>query len=104
MVASSSPDRMGHDGQMSQRSLLLAVAVVSVALVVAAGLTRTTYPAAGGEQPCPDRVWLSAFQGTGEDRSTPQGVCTAQSQERLFLVSAALMGLVLISGLLSRRD
>ena len=95
---------MGDDGQMSQRTVLLAVAVVSVALVVAAGLTRMTYPAAGGEAPCPDRVWRSALQGAGEDRSTPEGVCTAQSQERLFLVAAALMGLVLISGLLSRRE
>lgn len=89
---------------MSQRRLLTVVAVVSVALVVAAALTRTTYPVAGGEALCPDRVWRSALQGTGEDRTTPEGVCTARSQERLFLVAAALMGLVLISGILSRRD
>lgn len=95
---------MRDDGQMSQRSLLVAVAVVSVALVVAAGLTRASYPVAGGEAPCPDRVWRSALQGTGEDRSTPQGVCTARSQERLFMAAAALMGLILISGILHRRD
>ena len=95
---------VGDDGQMTQRSVLIAVAVVAVVLVVAAGLTRATYPAAGGEAPCPDRVWRSALQGTGEDRSTPRGLCTAQSQERLFMVSAGLMGLVLISGLLHRRD
>jgi hypothetical protein len=89
---------------MSQRQLLTVVAVVSVALVVAAGLTRMSYPVAGGEAPCPDRVWRSAFQGTGEDRSTSQGYCTAESQERLFVVAAALMGLVLISGILRRRE
>ena len=89
---------------MSQRRLLIGVAVVSVALVVAAGLTRLTYPAAGGDAPCPDQAWRSALQGTGEDRSSPEGICTAQSQERLFLVAAALMGLVLVSGLLSRRE
>lgn len=83
--------------------LLVAVAVVGVVLVVAVGLTRASYPVpGGGEAACPDRVWRSALQGTGEDRSTPQGICTAQSQERLFSVAAGLMGLVLISGLLDR--
>ena len=84
--------------------LLVAAAVVSVVLVVAVGLTRASYPAAGGQVRCPDPVWQSAVQGTGEDRSTPQGICTAESQQRLFTVGAALMGLVLISGLLARRD
>lgn len=82
--------------------LLVLVALVSIVLVVAVGLTRATYPVPGGEASCPDRVWRSALQGTGEDRSTPQGICTAESQQRLFSVAAGLMGLVLISGLLDR--
>lgn len=84
--------------------LLAAAAVVCVALVVAVSLTRASYPVAGGEARCPDPVWRSAVQGTGEDRSTPEALCTAESQQRLFAVAAALMGLVLISGLLARRD
>ena len=89
---------------MTTRRILVAAAVVSVLLVVAAGVTRASYPTADGDTTCPDRVWRSALQGTGEDRATPDGLCTAASQERLFAVAAALMGLVLISGLLSRRD
>ena len=89
---------------MTSRRILLAVGVVSLLLVLAAGSTRASYPTASGEADCPDRVWRSALQGTGEDRGTPQDLCTAASQERLFVVAAALMGLVLISGLLSRRD
>lgn len=78
------------------------VVVVSVALLLAASLTRASYPTAGGDVRCADPVWRSAVQGTGEDRSTPEAVCTAESQQRLYAVAAALMGLVLISGLLSR--
>ena len=84
--------------------LLVGVAVVSVLLVVAVGLTRVSYPVDGGTARCPDPVWRSAVQGTGEDRGTVEGLCTAESQQRLFTVAAALMGLVLISGLLARRD
>lgn len=83
--------------------LLVPVALLSIVLVVAVGSMRASYPVPGGEAACPDRVWRSAVQGTGEDRSTPRGICTAQSQERLFAVAAGVMGLVLISGLLERR-
>jgi hypothetical protein len=84
--------------------LLVVVAVVSVALVVAVGLTHASYPVRGGEARCPDPVWRAALQGTGEDRSTPEGICTAESQWRLYAVGAGLMGLVIVSGLLHRRE
>lgn len=86
---------------MPSRRLLMVVAAVSVLLVVAAGASRTTYEAGGVQVECPDRVWSSALQGLTDRDPDP---CAAAAQSRLFSVAAALMGLVLISGLLSRRE
>lgn len=85
---------------MSSPRLLAAAAVVSVVLLVAIGSSRATV---NGE-PCPDRVWKAAVQGLTSEPGDPGQPCAAASQERVFAVAAALMGLVLISGLLSRRD
>ena len=89
---------------MTTRRILLAVATVSAVLLVAIGAGRASYPTADGERPCPDRVWKSAVQGLTDDATDPFYTCTAQSQQRVFAVAAALMGLVLISGILARRD
>lgn len=86
---------------MPSRRLLAVVAVLSVVLVVAAGATRISYEVDGREVACPKRVWSSALESlTDRDRDP----CAAGAQSRLFAVAAGLMGLVLISGLLSRRD
>ena len=84
---------------MISRRLLIAVAVVSVVLLVAIGASR---PEVGGV-PCPDRVWKAAAEGLAAEPGDPGHACAVASQERVFAVAAALMGLVLISGLLSRR-
>lgn len=89
---------------MTSRRLLAAVAALSVVLLVAIGSSRVSYPTADGEQPCPDRVWKAAATGLGDDASDPFYACTAESQERVFAVAGGIMGLVLISGILSRRD
>lgn len=86
---------------MPSRRLLALVAVVAVALVVAVGAARTTYVVDGREVPCPERVWSTALQSLTEREPGP---CAADAQSRLYAVAAGLMGLVLISGLLSRRD
>lgn len=82
---------------MSPRRLLWLVAAVSLVLVVAVG---ASYPSAGGSR-CPERVWSTALDGLTDAAPTP---CAAQAMERVYAVGAGLMGLVLISGLLSRRD
>lgn len=89
--------------RMSSRRVLVLVAVVSVLLVVAIGASRVTYEVNGVEVACPDRVWSSAVKGIADDSSDPGYACTVESQQRLFAVAAGLMGLVMISGLLSRR-
>lgn len=85
---------------MTSRRLLAAVAVLSLLLVVAIGSSRASV---AGES-CPDRVWQEAAQGLTDQPGDPGYACARASQERLFAVAAGLMGLVLISGLLSRRD
>lgn len=85
---------------MTPRRILIAVAAISVLLLVAIGSSR---PSVEG-QPCPDRVWKAAAQGLADDASEPLYACTAQAQERVFAVAGGIMGLVLISGILSRRD
>lgn len=87
---------------MTPRRLLVLVAVVSTVLVLAAGLSRASYSVGGVEQPCPERVWSAALDGLTTPRGEPVDPCAAASQARLFTVGAALMGLVLISGLLGR--
>ena len=84
---------------MSNRRLLIAVAVVSAVLLVAIGASRVSV---GGE-PCPDRVWKAAAEGLAAEPGDPGYACAVESQQRVFAVAAGLMGLVLISGLLSRR-
>lgn len=87
---------------MPTRRLLLALAAaVSVVLVVAVGSMRTTYVAGGQEVPCPERVWSAALSSLTEQEPGP---CAAAAQNRMYGVMAGLMGLVLVSGLLSRRD
>ncbi len=86
---------------MPSRSLLAVVAVLSVVLVVATGATRISYDVDGREVACPERVWSAALEGLTDRDPDP---CAAGAQSRLFAVAAGLMGLVLISGLLSRRD
>ena len=85
---------------MTTRRILSVAAAVSVLLLVAIGASR---PTVGGE-PCPDRVWRAAVTGLGDDSGDPYYACTAASQERVFAVAGGLMGLVLISGVLARRD
>ena len=81
---------------MTPRRLLWLVAAVSVVLVVVVG---ASYPRAGGSR-CPDRVWSAALDGLTDRAPEP---CAAQAIDRIYAVGAGLMGLVLISGLLSRR-
>ena len=79
---------------MPLRRVLWIVAAVSVVLVVAVG---ASYPGEG----CPDRGWSAALDGLTGQAPEP---CAARAMDRLYAVAAGLMGLVLISGLLSRRD
>ena len=85
---------------MTARRLLAAVAVVSVVLVVAIGASRVSI----GGQPCAERVWKAAVEGLTDRPGDPRYACSRESQERLFAVAAGLMGLVLVSTLLNRRD
>ncbi len=78
------------------------MAAVSAVLVLVAGASRATYVVGGVEQTCPERVWSAALEGLTAARGEPVDACAAASQRRLFTVSFALMGLVLVSGLLSR--
>jgi len=89
----------GDTGGVTSRRLLVAVAAISVVLLVAIGSSRATVDGT----PCPDRVWKSATQGLTAQPGDPGYACAAASQQRVFAVAAGLMGLVLISGLLSRR-
>lgn len=82
---------------MPPNRLLLLVAVVSVVLVVAVG---ASYPSVDGVR-CPERVWSAALDGLADQAPEP---CAAQSMHRVYTVAAALMGMVIISGLLSRRS
>lgn len=81
---------------MPLRRLALLAGVLSLLLVVAVG---ASYPTAGGTR-CPDRTWTAALDGLTDRAPQP---CAAQAMERVYAVGAGLMGLVLISGLLSRR-
>lgn len=85
---------------MSRTVLLLVAGVVGVVLVLAAGLSRVSYSVDGREVRCPDRVFSSAVASLTDRNPDP---CAAAAQERIYAVSAALLGLVLVSGLLSRR-
>jgi hypothetical protein len=91
---------VGEDGKVSSRLLLSVVAVISLVLVVAVGLSRPSYTVGGAQVTCPERNFSAAAKGLLDKE---RDACTAQAQERLFAVAASLMGLVLISGLLSRR-
>ena len=85
---------------MSSRVLLSAATAVGILLVVVAGLSRVSYDAGGEQVQCPDRVFSSALESL-TDRAPD--ACAAAAQDRIYGVAASLMGLVLISGLLSRR-
>ncbi len=87
---------------MTSRRLLVIAAVVGVALVLVAGASRASYSVGGVEQPCPERVWSAALDGLGTPRGEPVDACAAASRDRLYTVAIALMGLVLVSGLLAR--
>ena len=88
---------------MTSRRLLVLVGVVAVVLVAAISLSRVTYEVDGVEVSCPERVGVAAAKGLTDDSGDPGYACTLESQQRLFAVAAGVMGLVLISGLLSRR-
>jgi hypothetical protein len=79
------------------RRLVWIVSVVAVLLVVAIGASHPTVDGAR----CPERVWSAALEGLTDRTPEP---CAAQALERIYAVGAGLMGLVLISGLLARRD
>ena len=87
---------------MTSRGLLVLVAAVSALLLLAAGASRVSYSAGGIEQPCPERVWSTALDGLSTPRGEPVDACAAAARDRLFPVAIALMGLVLVSGLLAR--
>ena len=78
---------------MSPRRLVWLVVAVSVVLVVAVGASS---PGEGCAQP----TWSAALDGLTDQ--APEA-CAARALDRLYAVGAGLMGLVLISGLLSRR-
>jgi len=104
LPAGRAPPDGGHDGRVTPRRLLPLVAVIGLLLVVAVGAGRASYDVGDGEARCPERVWSSAWKGLTADRDDPGYACAVASQERLYAVAAGVMGLVLISGLLSRRD
>lgn len=81
---------------MTPRRLLLVVGAVGVLLVVAVG---ATYPSVGGAR-CPDRVWSAALDGVVDRAPDP---CAAQALDRVYAVAAGVLGLVLVSTLLTRR-
>lgn len=87
---------------MTSRRLWVLAAVVGAVLVLAAGASRASYAVGGVERPCPERVWSSALDGLTTPRGEPVDACAAASRDRLFTVAIALMGLVLVSGLLAR--
>ena len=87
------------------RGRVLAVtAALGVVLVVAVGLTRVTYEVNGVEVACPERVGSMAVKGLTDEPGDPFYACTVESQQRIFAVAAGLMGLVMISTFLIRRD
>ncbi|MCW2614839.1 MAG: hypothetical protein JWN08_1833 [Frankiales bacterium] len=80
-----------------QRTALLVAGIVSLLVVVAAGLSRVSV----GGAPCGDRVAVAALRSPTSGDPV-RDACTRASQDRGYAVLASLMGLVLISGLLSR--
>jgi hypothetical protein len=87
---------------VTSRRLLVITAAVGLLLVLAAGASRVSYSVGGVERSCPERVWSSALDGLSTPRGEPVDACAAASRDRLFTVAIALMGLVLVSGLLAR--
>jgi hypothetical protein len=85
-----------EDGVVPVRRLLLLVTAVGVVLVVAVG---ATYPTVGGAR-CPERVWSAALDGLADRTPDP---CAAQSLDKVYAVAAGVLGLVLVSTLLTRR-
>lgn len=85
---------------MAHPRLLAAVAAISLVLLVAIGSSRVEVAGTA----CPDRVWKAAVKGLADEPGDPGYACARAAQERVFAVAAGLMGLVLISGLLSRRE
>ena len=88
---------------MRRRTALLVAGVASLVVLLAAGLTRASYPAPGGTRACADRTAVAALR-SGSSGDPVRDACTRDSQRRAYTALASLMGLVLISGLLSRRD
>lgn len=66
-------------------------------MVVAAGLTRASVGGTG----CPDRVAAAALRSTSTGDAL-RDACTRKSQGAAYTALASVMGLVLISGLLTR--
>jgi len=82
--------------------LLLAVGVVAFVVVAATGATRVSVPTPSGEVTCPGRALSTSLSGPPNDLIGLERACVQDSQQRMYAVTAAVMGLVLISGLLSR--
>lgn len=88
---------------MNQRTALVLAGLVSLVVLLAAGLSRSSYPGPEGDAPCADRTAVAALRpaSTGDP---VRDACTRDSQRRAYTAVASLMGLVLISGLLARRE
>ena len=71
--------------------------MVALLVLVGTGLSRASVAGAG----CEDRVVTAALRSPSSGDPVRDG-CTRASQDRAYAVLASLMGLVLISGLLSR--
>lgn len=79
-----------------QRTALLLAGLASLAVLAAAGVTRAEVDG----RPCEDRTAVAALRG--QDSGDPRrDACTAASQDRGYVALASLMGLVLISGVLT---
>lgn len=71
--------------------------MVALLVLVATGLSRASVAGVG----CADRVATAALRSPSSG-DAGRDACTRASQDRAYAVLASLMGLVLISGLLSR--
>ena len=77
--------------------MLLAAGLVALLVLVGTGLSRTSVDGVA----CADRVAAAALRSPSSGEPV-RDACTRASQDRGYAVLVSLMGLVLISGLLSR--
>lgn len=76
--------------------------LVALLVIGAAGATRVTVATPTGPFTCPSRALPASLSGLPDDLVGLDRACVQESQRRMYVVTAAVMGLVLISGLLSR--